>query len=66
MTTLYHIFRDNDDEYTYSYDEAVRLFKSWKAQGYNCRLYAEEWEDTSKDDEPVNEHCLMSYGEYPL
>lgn len=66
MKILYHIFTNNNDDWTNNLKEALAIFEEFKKE-YGCaRLYEEKWENTRVDDEPVEENCIKSYGEWPL
>lgn len=61
---VYHIFADNRDEYANTITKAKQIFRFFKKEIGNARLYEEIWQDPS--DEPVEENCLMSFGSYPF
>ena len=61
---IYHIFADNRDEYADTITKAKQIFRHFKQEVGNARLYEEIWQDPS--DEPVEENCLISFGSYPL
>lgn len=64
MTTIYHVFTNNNDDWTKNYKQAVAIYKGF-IKNYGCaRLYLEEW-NHKDDDEPISESCLLSYGGYP-
>ena len=65
MKTIYHIFTNNRDEWMKNYDRAYLLYQKWCNEFGNARLYEELWNNTKTDDEPKNENCLESFGEYP-
>ena len=66
MKTMYHVFTNNNDDWTDDYGKAVNMFSEFK-NGYGCaRLYEEKWKNPDIDDEPIEENCIKSFGEWPL
>lgn len=61
---VYHIFTDNNDVYADDFNEAKKIYRQFKKDFCCARLYEEIWQDPS--DEPVEENCLMSFGQYPM
>lgn len=64
----YHVFCDNKDEYTKSFDEAKAQFMQWHGQGEkNIRLFEFVYanEEARQDDEVQYEDCIMAVGQYP-
>jgi len=65
LKTIYHIFTDNRDEWEDDLKVAKRIFKDFVKE-YGCaRLYEEVWDTAEEYDDPIEESCIKSYGEYP-
>lgn len=57
----YHIFTNNQDEWTDTLEEAVAVFNEFMQDNTNGRIYEEEVEG----DEVVKEDCILSVGAFP-
>ena len=60
---IYHIFTNNNDEWTESYKEAKKIYKDFIKEYGNARLYEEIYE--KDNEEMIEEKYLLGYGSYP-
>ena len=66
MKTIYHIFTNSQDEWLNDIKQARALFQEWVDEFGCARLYEEKWDNPEFGDEPTEEHCIKSFGEWPF
>lgn len=61
----YHIFADGRDEYTWDYDEAIRIYNQWCKEYDNIRLWT-FYEDGRKSGDIRDGDYIKGKGDYPM
>lgn len=64
LETVYHVFTDYKDMWVADYRLARHIFDHWKKANSVARLYREVYSDREND--VLEEECLLSYGDFPL